>query len=160
MNFLIPKLIPDQDIIFNPDPIVFGYLKEIIPHIRKKCSEYSIGFECMFESCLNNYKGSHPDSDMKTAIHSGKRYGNPGLGCMYPWKRMHIEPDGKIKPSSECNLMIGDLNNDTLENIWNSHGMRLYRKSVSTEQTKEICSEQCAVYNLDRKFTDISQDYV
>jgi len=56
-----------------------------------------------------------------------------------------IEPNGKVKPGCECELSIGDMNDNTLEEIWNGHNMQLYRSMVSNKRSKEICSRQCLI---------------
>jgi len=146
LNFLCHSTLPEQDILINPDFNALSYLKEIIPQIRNRCREYNIGFKCLFEFRLESLWQNHSDSNFTTGSCLVKEHENSTSDyCIYPWTMAVIEPNGKVKPSCECELSIGDLKENTLEEIWNGRNMQLYRSMISNKRSKEICSRQCLI---------------
>ncbi len=139
LNFLQPEIIPEQDILINPDPEAISYLRVIIPQIKNTCKEYNIEFKCMFESRLIDSQQHPLDKNIKADPYD----------CIYPWTRIHVQPDGKVYPACQCSLSIGDLKNNTWEDIWNGHTMQLYRNLIFNGRREEICSQQCLIYPPD-----------
>ena len=83
--------------------------------------------------------------------------------CAAGTKRIAISSDGKLYPCiyafDHKELMIGDLNNDTIENLWlNSNKWKLFRGGIRIEQIHEcnICDLQsiCAFRNCRLKYYD------
>lgn len=63
--------------------------------------------------------------------------------CAIPWIHLNIEPNGKVIPcclTSHHNYFIGDLNTDTVEEIWNSNNMKTLRKQMINGEEPKICS--------------------
>ena len=49
--------------------------------------------------------------------------------CVIPWIHMHPWPDGRVFTCclSELDTPIGNLNEDSLEEVWNSDTMKKFR---------------------------------
>lgn len=138
LNFLLADLIPEEDIIMNPAPEALNYLRRAIPQINNKCKEYNIGFDYLFKSRIENFPQDYLNKEHKNYIGH----------CIYPWTKIYIGPDGEVKPSCECTLIVGNLKNNTWEDIWNGHNMQMYRDLISNGQTNKICSQPCSIYNF------------
>ena len=63
--------------------------------------------------------------------------------CAIPWMHLAFEPSGQVVPcclTSYHDYFAGDLNTQTIEEIWNSDNMRNLRKSMLTGVEPKICS--------------------
>ena len=63
--------------------------------------------------------------------------------CAIPWMHLNFEPNGKVVPcclSSHHNYFAGDLNKQSIEEIWNSDNMKLLRKDMINGVRPKICS--------------------
>ena len=63
--------------------------------------------------------------------------------CVVPWTHLNFEPNGKVVPcclTSYHNYFAGDLNNESIEEIWNSQNMKDLRKEMIDGNEPKICS--------------------
>lgn len=63
--------------------------------------------------------------------------------CAIPWMHLAFEPSGKIVPcclTSYHNYFSGDLNKESIEEIWNSDNMKSLRKMMLAGEEPKICS--------------------
>src|SRR4030067_3191917 len=58
--------------------------------------------------------------------YSSKRF-NTSRKCLYPWRGILIDADGKIYPCSKIYLELGDLKNTEVFNAWNCDNMHNFR---------------------------------
>jgi radical SAM protein with 4Fe4S-binding SPASM domain len=64
--------------------------------------------------------------------------------CAVPWMHLAFEPSGKVIPcclTSNYNYFVGDLNTESIEEIWNSDNMKSLRKSMINGEEPTICSK-------------------
>ena len=65
--------------------------------------------------------------------------------CAVPWMHLNFEPNGKVVPcclTSHHNYFSGDLNTQTIEEIWNSPNQRELRRDMMAGREPKIC-ETC-----------------
>jgi radical SAM protein with 4Fe4S-binding SPASM domain len=63
--------------------------------------------------------------------------------CAVPWMHLNFEPNGKVVPcclTSHHNYFAGDLNTQSIEEIWNSKNMRELRKQFLAGEEPKICA--------------------
>ena len=63
--------------------------------------------------------------------------------CAVPWMHLNFEPNGKVVPcclTSYHNYFAGDLNKESIEEIWNSQNMKDLRKEMIDGIEPKICS--------------------
>ena len=63
--------------------------------------------------------------------------------CPVPWMHLAFEPSGKIVPcclTSSHNYFAGDLNTNSIEEIWNGDNMKSLRKKMINGEEPEICN--------------------
>lgn len=63
--------------------------------------------------------------------------------CVVPWAHLNFEPNGKVVPcclTSHHNYFAGDLNNESIEEIWNSNNMKKLRKEFIAGVEPKICA--------------------
>ena len=64
--------------------------------------------------------------------------------CAIPWMHLAFEPSGKVIPcclTSTYNYFVGDLNNQSIEEIWNSENMKALRRDMINGVEPDICSK-------------------
>jgi|TARA_B110000977_G_C11064269_1_gene487178 radical SAM protein with 4Fe4S-binding SPASM domain len=62
--------------------------------------------------------------------------------CAVPWMHLNFEPNGKVVPcclTSHHNYFAGDLNTQSIEEIWNSDNMKSLRKEMINGIKPKIC---------------------
>ena len=87
--------------------------------------------------------------------------------CAVPWMHLNFEPNGKVVPcclTSPHNYFSGDLNTDSIEQIWNSQNMKTLRKEMMLGLEPKICNKcfdrekvtgESGRYYHSREFPDI-----
>lgn len=63
--------------------------------------------------------------------------------CAVPWMHLNFEPNGKVVPcclTSYHDYFAGDLNEQTIEEIWNSDNMKQLRREMIAGEEPKICS--------------------
>lgn len=62
--------------------------------------------------------------------------------CMLPWSHLHAFPTGQAYPCclSEMKHPIGNLREQTLEEVWNGVPMRELRNNMLTEKKSDVCN--------------------
>ena len=63
--------------------------------------------------------------------------------CAVPWVHLNFEPNGKVVPcclTSHHNYFAGDLNTQTIDEIWNSDNMKNLRKQMIAGEEPKICA--------------------
>ncbi len=67
--------------------------------------------------------------------------------CMMPWVHLHVQPDGRVKPCCMPRTnegTIGDLKENTLEEIWNTPALKKLRLNMLADKQSKTC-ETCYV---------------
>ena len=62
--------------------------------------------------------------------------------CAIPWMHLNFEPNGKVVPcclTSHHNYFAGDLNTQSIQEIWNSNNMKSLRKQMINGERPKIC---------------------
>jgi radical SAM protein with 4Fe4S-binding SPASM domain len=62
--------------------------------------------------------------------------------CIMPWTHLHTWPSGKVFPCclADSNKPVGDLSENTLEEIWNSPDLKKIRTELINGDKPEVCS--------------------
>ena len=65
--------------------------------------------------------------------------------CMLPWTHLHAFPNGQAYPccSSEMFWPIGNLRENTIEEVWNSDRMKTVRKNMLSEKRTNAACSRC-----------------
>lgn len=63
--------------------------------------------------------------------------------CMMPWVHLHMQPSGQVKPCcmpKTSTGTIGDLKDNTLEEIWNCKDLKQLRLNMLAGKKSDICN--------------------
>ncbi|MDO8283295.1 MAG: radical SAM protein [Thermodesulfovibrionia bacterium] len=65
--------------------------------------------------------------------------------CYVAWYHARVRVDGKVQPCGRClpEVNFGNLNNDTLHDIWNGESIRSFRSAALDPRTKASMLEGC-----------------
>ena len=65
------------------------------------------------------------------------------LPCYIGWFHVRLKVDGTILLCDSCDLIMGNLKEDTLSEIWNNQAIRTFRRQTFTCKRLEAMSEHC-----------------
>jgi radical SAM protein with 4Fe4S-binding SPASM domain len=62
--------------------------------------------------------------------------------CIYPWVHLHAYPTGDAYPCCQADMQfpIGDLRQNTIEQVWNQTPMKQIRRNMLTGKSVEACT--------------------
>jgi len=105
--------------------------------------KYGKYVDYIYYNCENNWIGSVDDQ-----IIIGKRgIKNYGRVCVYPWVMMVIAYDGRVVPCPcdfDISYQIGNINKESLQQIWNGARLRYLRRALINKDYKDIkMCEEC-----------------
>jgi radical SAM protein with 4Fe4S-binding SPASM domain len=70
--------------------------------------------------------------------------------CPIPWAHLQVEPDGSVRPccitQANPDSYIGNINNSTLEELWNAPRMQTLRRNIMSGEGDQIC-DRCYAYD-------------
>jgi radical SAM protein with 4Fe4S-binding SPASM domain len=121
-------------------------MQDILDLLHKDISKDPVPMQiCMYDSAdeAYDYNSSRPlnirledlKSDEKHLLTKSKTF------CMYPWIHIHAYPTGDAYPCcmSDMKHRIGNTRQNTLEEIWNSPGLREIRVNMLNDQPSPAC---------------------
>jgi len=139
-DFLRPDAAPEEDILLKPDYEGIKYLRRLLPEIETECKQSNIWFEYTFGPFLL-LEEERPKPQKQ----------NGSLKCKLPWKKIFIDTalEGAVYPDCLCEKRIGNIYSESIEEIWNSDKMQLYRKRLTDRQADGFCSKICLANAVD-----------
>ena len=142
-----PDITQEEYIFFiKQDVLIIEYLRNILPEIEQKCKELNIQFEYTFnpflfkdnlESLGTQFQGNNSSKDFSNQVNY--------LKCKVPWKELFFEinPIGEVRPHCLCPHSIGNVMEASIEEIWNSKLMQVYRRRLIEGNISDWCSKIC-----------------
>lgn len=70
-------------------------------------------------------------------------------GCLSPWQQLFIESAGDVKNYCSCNWIVGNLNNNSIKEIWNGEKIRQLRQNILNYDYR-TCNSTCAEGTISR----------
>ena len=82
------------------------------------------------------------DEELQNQSHFAKQY------CEYPWTSLSVMADGSVVPCTQdydVEMVLGNVREQTLEEIWNGEKYREFRRMHITGEFPKgyKCSERC-----------------
>lgn len=68
--------------------------------------------------------------------------------CYWPWQSLFIDRFGLVRPQCFCLKDIGNVHENSLEEIWNSKPMQLYRQKLIDKTYIDLCNPSCFGENI------------
>ena len=63
--------------------------------------------------------------------------------CPLPWKSMLVDIDGNVKVCCFNKIDMGNLNNDSVDNIWNNEKYQELRQRLKNNDFSYGCDSAC-----------------
>lgn len=90
--------------------------------------------ECVKENIENKSGGASREKKIDESEHK--------MFCYLPWQQLNIDPGGEVRPGCLCSKPIGNIEQDSILDIWNSLNMQEYRKRVLCNP-QNWCNNDC-----------------
>jgi MoaA/NifB/PqqE/SkfB family radical SAM enzyme len=112
----------------------------------KKAKEYGIILNNLLPDIdfIEKTKGEYHTFNFKS--------GEESLYCHIPWKKLFISSNGNVFPNCFCSVPIGNINDESLFNLWNNDKMQEYRKRIIAEKIKDFCSNDCFYERMQKNY--------
>lgn len=116
---------------------IFGdEIKKEIEELEANSSTINVGYDYL------SLKPLH--TDFETLTDKQKyRLTKSKTFCMLPWVHMHAFPDGRAYPCcfSEYMYPVGNLRNNTMEEVWNQNGYKTIRINMLDDKPSKECTK-------------------
>ncbi len=137
--------------IFTDKPENKEILKQldgIVQKLKNKADEYNI--ELL--NCLPLHN-SIPESEARINSNNGEVEASRGdsFFCYLPWQQILIEPYGHVKFGCWCADPIGNIMNESIEEIWNSKTAQIYRQKIANNDYQHLCDSRCLKGDIPRQ---------
>jgi len=109
-------------------------LQNILKNILIKTKDSSV--EYMFDGGINQIL------NLGRNIYDNK-YLKQDYKCLLPWQQVRILPKGEIFFTYFCKEQVGNINVNSLNDIWNSNVAIEYRTKILENNSKTICNNYC-----------------
>lgn len=134
---ITPVDIGNQENIFlHRDEEALAYIDKVMPEIFEKAKEYGI-------SVSNWLPSMKQEQNAKQEDNNEQREKSNGILCYWPWQFLFIDWGGKVRPQCFCIKEVGNINNYTLEEIWNNDMMQTYRQKLLHNDCLNWCGQRC-----------------
>lgn len=123
-----------ENIFSDKDTDAMKYINQITPKIREKAKKYKIkllDWLPRLDISNNSKRNEELTSNGRKPL------------CFRPWKQLSMNVKGYIFPECLCAEPIGDIFNNTLEDVWNNEKMQKYRKRLSENEYTDWCRSDC-----------------
>lgn len=128
---------PSENILYSKKDVqALEFITTAIRKVKGKAKDYNIDLDVLLPTIdLNFDQFQHNDTIAQQ--------NEGGLHCRMPWKYLFICDEGTVYLTGSCIKRIGNINEDSIAEIWNSEGARLYRESMLRNQFQGICRPEC-----------------
>jgi radical SAM protein with 4Fe4S-binding SPASM domain len=128
---MIDLAIENTDVQMHRDFLKFWKDKDVFAYIKSQDNRW------LYEN----------DKDLKSRSHYSDQY------CEYPWLSLTVMADGNVVPCTQISnneLVLGNVNKNTLEEIWNSKEYNEFRKMHITGNfpKNHKCKDKCDMKKL------------
>ncbi|MHB9154098.1 MAG: tetratricopeptide repeat protein [Endomicrobiales bacterium] len=63
--------------------------------------------------------------------------------CFLPWREMYLEPGGSVKLQCFCNRIVGNIHENSVQDIWNGAIMKELRQRILEKRCGNFCDGKC-----------------
>lgn len=88
---------------------------------------------------IKTYRSESPIQDITQSIDKEVLLSDSKVFCMYPWTHLYVHPTGEIGPCCASERWVGNLKQNTLQEIWNQQPMKDLRLSMLSDSPASAC---------------------
>jgi MoaA/NifB/PqqE/SkfB family radical SAM enzyme len=127
-----------QDIFYRKDEEANKFIYEIKPRIRQMAREYKIKLLDMLPVSVPSHQSARVETKTDALSETVKI-----PFCFRPWKQLAMNVRGDIFPECLCRYPVGNIFQNTLEEVWNNEKMQMHRKKLAEFDYKYWCNPDC-----------------
>lgn len=117
------------------DNKICGYLSVLMPKLLAKAAKNNVYLDDRFTSSIKKEKRKRYQKDWPGPI---------GIaGCLAPWQQVFIESTGEVKNYCHCGYTIGNLNANSILEIWNGDDVIKLRANILNKDDYHLCNQIC-----------------
>jgi MoaA/NifB/PqqE/SkfB family radical SAM enzyme len=76
--------------------------------------------------------------------------------CDHPWTHFEVNnPNGNVTMCCDNNTVLGNVNENTIEEVWNGDGYRTMRRRMHEEGAHALCPHTCPVLNGGKTYQNL-----
>jgi MoaA/NifB/PqqE/SkfB family radical SAM enzyme len=132
----VQDIFTEENIFIQKDSFIEESLKKAISVFSQKANEYNI----VVLNWLPVNENTQTKNKYNKIISLSKRR---KFLCYWPWQFMVIDQEGKVRPQCPCVKRVGDINENSLEDIWNNELMQFYRRKIIDNNYTDLCDTRC-----------------
>ncbi|MBN1914138.1 MAG: radical SAM protein [Candidatus Omnitrophica bacterium] len=137
VTFQPVQFITNEENIFYNNSYDVGFLQKVMAEVTEAALLKNIILRCNLPCC----------SKKTDSVHYSLQGFDDSLGlfCLYPWKALWIKSEhnnGDIFPECWCKENVGNIDQDSLLQAWNSIKMQQYRKRI-IDKDRTLCNKNC-----------------
>lgn len=136
-----------EDIFLRRDPEAAEYIEKAISRVIKKAKDYGIRLNTWIPQAGHSSSscyGINLQNEQKPNKYSTVKLSKTNsVLCYLPWRHLFIDPGGSVKPFCLCRETVGDIYGSSLNEIWNSRMMQLYRQKILDNNCTNFCNYRC-----------------
>ncbi|MCB4792882.1 MAG: radical SAM protein [Elusimicrobia bacterium] len=131
----------------DTDENILSGIARAVDRAVLQCGKYGIG--CFHDIRRDIFKKNAPGPFADELCSTGRedtgqkeKLPNRTLKCFAPWKRVNIDFLGNVRPDVHClcKNIVGNLNSQSMEDIWNGEKITEYRKKIVSGDIDKVCT--------------------
>lgn len=144
----IETTVDPENIFIHDDKKALEYIEKALSRIVKRAKEYGVRLNILNfklplvrdgDSDAENRISQKEENNSDEVLRKCPELKNKGILCDAPWRHLFIQAGGLIQPSCRCFKEIGNISENTLEELWNGEKMQLYRKKILENDCSSLC---------------------
>ncbi|MCB4790259.1 MAG: tetratricopeptide repeat protein [Elusimicrobia bacterium] len=139
LNFLIALWKSKEDIA-GLDGDILASINKSLKNVERNCKKYNIRFtRDAPDDYLNRPSANNSCYQIGGNIQARKIKNSK---CYAPWTSLVLDIQGDVKPAAHClcSVTTGNLNKESLDEIWNGRKMVAYRKMILSGDIEKVCN--------------------
>ncbi|MDD3054055.1 MAG: radical SAM protein [Endomicrobiaceae bacterium] len=151
INILDEFTIGDENILYySRDSNILEDIITMSNKLRIDLSQINVFYEAWLPETNNKISKNDECNDKKI---KNEKVNKIKIGCYIPWKKIHIDMNGNVRNDCFCNnIVIGNINTDTIENIWNAKTVVDVRNNIINSSFDKACSDGCKNGRVSAKY--------
>jgi len=153
-----PVDIDNSENIFRfKDEKALNFIHDVMPEMLKKGDDCGVSVlnwlpmsgeyaQDKQSVCIQNPVVTENDSE-----HSWRSSRPNSLSCYWPWQFLFIDAGGHVRPQCFCRKGVANVQNNSIEEIWNNQLMQDYRERLFTNDCENWCDKRCTSGNIPRE---------
>lgn len=142
INILDEFTVSDENILYyGKDSNILEDIIAMSNKLKTDFNSINVFYEAWLPEINNKILNNDDCNDKKI---NSKKINKIKIGCYIPWKKIHIDMNGNVRNDCFCNnIVIGNINRDTIENIWNAKTVVDVRNNIINNSFDNACSDGC-----------------